>query len=130
MLETSLEGFFTVLGTFEDFCGGRDGFWRFSLCWILLWRDFHVAGDFHGAENFWDFHGAGELFWRLLWRDFYGAGDFFLDFHGAGDFFGGIFTVLEISSGIFTVLETSLEEFSWCWRLLLEILRSVRVATP
>ena len=120
MLETSLEGFFTVLGTFEDFCGGRDGFWRFSLCWILLWRDSHVAGDFHGAEDFWDFHGAGELFWRVLWRDFYGA----------GDFFGGIFTVLEISSLIFTVLETSLEEFSRCWRLLLEILRSVRVATP
>ena len=33
------------------------------------------------------------------------------DFHGAGDFFGGIFTVLE----------TSLEGFSWCWRLFLEI---------
>ena len=50
------------------------------------------------------------------------------DFHGARAFFGGIFTVLEISSGIFTVPETSLEEFSRCWRLLLQIFTVLEVS--
>ena len=79
MLETSLEGF--------------------SLCWRLLRRDFHCAGDF--LERIFmvletssgDFHGAGDFFWRfsrcwrLLWKDFHGAGDFSGDFQHVGDFF-------------------------------------------
>ena len=73
VLETSSGGFsrcwrlleiFRVLGTFGDFRGARDGFWRFSLCWILLWRDFHNAGDF------WDFHGAGDFFGGIF-KKFY-----------------------------------------------------------
>ena len=63
VLETS-SGIFMVLGTFGDFRGARDGFWRFSLCWILLWRDFHNAGDF------WDFHGAGDFFGGIF-KKFY-----------------------------------------------------------
>ena len=93
MLETSLKGF--------------------SWCWRLLRR------DFHSAEDFWDFHFAGDLFRGI----FTVLETSLADFQGAGDFFGGIFTVLE-TSGIFTVLDTSsgdfFGEFSRCCRHLLE----------
>ena len=61
-----------------------------------------------GFSRCWRYLLGFSPYWRLLWRDF----------HGAGDFFRRFLQSWRLLLEIFMVLETSLEGFSWCWRLL------------